>query len=193
MPDLSSTESTWYCFQAMTKKEHIAASLLRTRLGIEVFCPRITYQKRTRRGKVWFTDPLFPGYLFIKTDLCSYYRQILATNGIKFLVTYGSRVPVIPEEFIQELRSRLPDNDSREIPEPEIQVGAPVILAEGPFAQWNAIVRGRVNARNRVKLLLDFLGRQLEVEVPASSIMLQSDEGPPRHKVWEEPGDVVSR
>lgn len=193
MPELISTEPAWYCFQALTKKEHIAASLLRTRLQIEVFCPRITYQKRTRRGKVWFTDPLFPGYLFIKTDLSIYYRQILATNGIKFLVTYGNRVPVIPEKFIFELRARLPDNESREIPEPEIKDGTPVVLAEGPFAHWPAIVRGRVNARNRVKLLLDFLGRQMEVEVSAASLMLQSDEGPPRHKVWEDSTDVISR
>lgn len=109
MPDLSNADEAWYCFQALTKREHIAAELIRAELQLPVFCPRISYNKATRRGKVRFVEPLFPGYLFLKGDLREHFRRISAVQGVRRLVSYGDRVPKVPESFIAELKSRIGD------------------------------------------------------------------------------------
>lgn len=185
MPDLSNAHEAWYCFQALTKREHIAASLLRAELGIPVFCPRIAYDKSTRRGKVRFIDPLFPGYLFLRTDLREYYRAVMATQGIRRLVSYGERVPQVPEPFIHELRERIGENEIREVEAPKLQEGTEVKVTRGPFMNMDAVVAGVVPARERVRLLLELLGREVSVEVSAFDVYAESGK-PPVQQVWKE-------
>ena len=52
----------WFCLRAQPKHEHIAAQHLKKLPGVEVFCPRVRFQRATRRGKVWFTEAMFPNY-----------------------------------------------------------------------------------------------------------------------------------
>ena len=59
----------WYCVQTRPKSEHIARASLLQFGDVEVYCPRLRYHKTTRRGKVWFTEALFPCYLFARFDL----------------------------------------------------------------------------------------------------------------------------
>jgi transcriptional antiterminator RfaH len=183
MPDLTQSAPGWYCFKALPKKEHIAAGLLRREAGLEALCPRIAYMKKTRRGKVRFVEPLFPGYVFINADLQEAYRRIRATSGIRDVVAFGSRLPRIPEAFIEELRARLDAENLRAIPEPVVKPGQEVVILEGPFKQWNAIVSGELDARQRVALLLDFLGRQLEIRVPVSDVLVDTEN--PKGRVWD--------
>jgi transcriptional antiterminator RfaH len=183
MPDLTRSEPGWYCFKALPKKEHIAADLLRREAALETLCPRIAYMKKTRRGKVRFVEPLFPGYVFVKADLREAYRRIRATAGIRDVVAFGERLPRIPEGFIEELRARLDNENLRALPEPVVRPGQEVTILEGPFKQWNAIVSGELDARQRVALLLDFLGRQMEIRIPVSDVLVDTEN--PKGRVWE--------
>ena len=58
------SEARWYVLRTRPKSEHIAANALAQRSGIEVYCPRLKFRKMTSRGKVTFTEALFPGYIF---------------------------------------------------------------------------------------------------------------------------------
>jgi transcriptional antiterminator RfaH len=184
MPDFTKSAPGWYCFKALPKKEHIASELLRREAGMDTLCPRIAYLKKTRRGKVRFVECLFPGYVFIKADLAESYRRIRATQGIRDIVSFGGRCPEVPEAFIDELRSRLDEENLKAIPEPVVKPGQEVTIMEGPFKDWNAIVTGQLDARQRVGLLLDFLGRQMEIRVAVEDVMVESDA--PKGRVWEE-------
>lgn len=184
MPDLFHTEFGWYCFSALPKKEHIAAELLRKEAAIETFCPRISYQKQTKRGPVKFVEPLFPGYLFVHTDLRETYRRIRAVAGVRNVVAFGGRVPGVPQAFIDDLRVRMTEENLRELQPPELQLGQRVVITNGPFKDWAAIVSGKVDARQRVALLLDFLGRQMEIRVEQSFVLPEKYE--PKEKVWED-------
>ncbi|HSH09332.1 MAG TPA: transcription termination/antitermination NusG family protein [Oceanipulchritudo sp.] len=184
MPDLSKATAGWYCFKALPKKEHIAAELLRRIPEIETFCPRISYIKKTRRGKVKFVECLFPGYVFVQTDLRQTYRLIRATQGIRDVVAFGERVPLIPAAFIEELRQRLDEEQVRALPEPEIKPGQTVTITEGPFRNLQAIVSGQLDQRQRVALLLDFLGRQMEVSMPVDDLIVETEE--PKGRLWED-------
>ena len=55
----------WRCLRARPKGEHLAAQHLRA-AGFEAFSPRIRHQKKTTRGRIWFVEAMFPGYLFCR-------------------------------------------------------------------------------------------------------------------------------
>ncbi|MGC9450690.1 MAG: transcription termination/antitermination protein NusG [Oceanipulchritudo sp.] len=184
MPDLTKTEAGWYCFKALPKKEHIAASLLNQVEGLEALCPRISYMKKTRRGKVRFVECLFPGYVFVHGDLQEKYRLVRSTQGIRDVVSFGERVPRIPDVFIDDLKRRLDEENVAPIPEPALKRGQEVTITEGPFRDWRAVVSGELDARQRVALLLDFLGRQMEIKVPVKDLI--SEEKPPKGRVWDQ-------
>ena len=184
MPDFSKSPPGWYCFKALPKKEHIASELLKREAGLETLCPRITYQKKTRRGKVRFVECLFPGYIFIHANLVESYRLIRATQGIRDIVAFGGRCPLIPDAFIDELRSRLDSENLKAIPDPVVQKGQEVTILEGPFKEWNAIVTGELDGQQRVGLLLEFLGRQMEIRIAVQDVMVDSDS--PKGRVWED-------
>lgn len=183
MPDLSKTEAGWYCFKALPKKEHIAANLLSKVDGVEALCPRISYFKKTKRGKVRFIESLFPGYVFIKADLVEFYRIIRSTQGIRDVVAFGDRIPMMPEAFIEDLRQNIGEDSTKELPEPVIEAGQDVVIMEGPFKDIQAVVTGALDGHQRVALLLDFLGRQMEVSVPVDVVVPENRE--PKTEVWE--------
>ena len=58
----------WFCLRSQHRHEHIAANCLRLMENVEVFCPRLRFVQPRRYGKVWITEPLFPGYLFARFD-----------------------------------------------------------------------------------------------------------------------------
>lgn len=181
---IDQTEPGWYCFTALPKREHIAATLLGKEAGLRCFCPRIAYDKKTQRGKVRFVECLFPGYLFVHADLREQFRRILATSGIRNVVNFGGRIPRIPDAFIDDLHTRFNLQEMQEIHAPILQAGSKVVLTEGPFKDVEAIISGEVDALNRVKLLLEFLGRQIELRVPVDKVFLETER--PKEKVWKD-------
>ena len=183
MPDLRKVEAGWYCFRALPKREHIAASLLQTTDGLEALCPRISYVKKTRRGKVRFTESLFPGYVFVRADLAVSYRHIRSVQGIRDVVAFGDRIPRLPDDFIADIRTRFGADSERELPQPVIGVGQDVIVTEGPFKDIQAIVSGELDGHQRVAILLDFLGRQMEISIPVEA--LEPGQRIPRSEIWE--------
>ena len=97
----------WFCVRTQTKREHIAAGHLRELEGVEVFCPRLRYRKATRRGKIWWVEPLFPGYLLAKFDLAEMERAVTFCQGVRGLVRFGSEIPPVPDSFVESLRQEV--------------------------------------------------------------------------------------
>ena len=173
--DPSAEPTPWYCLRAKTKREHIAAAAIRARVGVEVFSPRITYTKKTRRGKARFTEALFPGYLFCRCAIEDHLRHLLAVEGVVGVVRYGQRIPTLPAAFVEDLRRRIP-GEELERPDPVLEVGAEVTVVDGPFKDLAAVVTKVLGPRDRVRILLEFLGRQAEIEVPASSVFREGSD-----------------
>lgn len=168
----------WYCLQTLPKKERIAATLARREAGVEALAPQLSYIKKTRRGKVRFTEALFPGYIFVHCDLVVSLRHLLSLQGIRTLVRYGERVPSIEADWIEELRAGLIE-DTVHVAEPDLQDGDSVTVMEGPFRSLQAIVSGQIGPDQRVQLLLEFLGRQIEVSVSRKDVMRDEAEPVP--------------
>ncbi len=165
----------WYALKTQSKREHIAAAAIRSRSDHEVFCPRITYLKQTRRGRMRFTEALFPGYLFIHCDIKTHYRHLMAMPGIGGVVRYGQDFPAIPECFIEELKKEIPA-ECRQVRQENFQEGSEVVIAEGPFMNIKAIVSGIIPVGQRINLLLEFLGRQVSMDLPTSTVLSTKSE-----------------
>lgn len=166
----------WFCVRTQTKREHIAAKHLREMEGIEVFCPRIKYRKATRRGKIWWLEPLFPGYLLAKFNLHEMERAVTFCQGIRGLVRFGTEIPHVPEKFVTSLIAEVSRQSSDEeeliTVAPEISIGDEVEVAHGPFQGMKGTIQSVAPANERVKVLLEFLGQVQPVNLDLFSILL---------------------
>lgn len=97
----------WYCIRSLQKNEHIAAGNLRQLEGVEVFSPQLRVQRPTRRGPVWFCEPLFPSYVFAKFLLAAKLDEVRYTAGVNYVVNFGGRWPTVSEWEMEELRRNL--------------------------------------------------------------------------------------
>jgi transcriptional antiterminator RfaH len=167
----------WYCIKTQPKREHIAAGHLREQEGVEVFCPRLRYKKATRRGKIWWVEALFPGYIMGRFVLKENERLVTYSQGVRGLVRFGSEIPPVPDAFVEILRSEMRARDEEIDGEtltvvPRIEVGEEVEVASGPLGGFQGQVVSVLPSKDRVKVLLDFLGQPQVVEVDLFSLLL---------------------
>ncbi len=168
------TEPNWFCLRSQLKHEHIAAAHLRSS-GIEVFLPRIRYKKATRRGPVWFNEALFPNYLFARFAWAERLSDVMHARGVSTVIHFGTNWPVIAEAEIAALRE-LADDDQLFTVEEMFTPGEEVTIAGGAFHGLTGTVQKYLPSRERVAILLEFLGRQTHVEIsPDKLTRLQGD------------------
>lgn len=165
-------EPGWYCVRTKPKSEHLAARNLAGFANLdEVFCPRIRYEKSTRRGKVWFVEALFPGYIFARFDLTADLRAVNAATGVLGVLRFSDEYPQIEHVYIQELRDEFPEEEGAvRIIEPQITEGDEVIITEGAMKGLKTVVTRLISGRDRVQVLLEWLGEEREAEVSLQSL-----------------------
>ncbi len=175
LPKLGKDEAiSWFCVRARTRQEHVAAASLRRLDGMEVINPRIRFRRVTARGPVWATESMFPGYIFGRFNLKRAFDPVQYSFGVAGVVHFGHFWPVVPDETIEALRAVIGEEEVRLV-EPALTVGQEVEIATGAFAGFHGIVTRVMSARDRVTVLLEFLGRQTTVELPLDGV---SHEGP---------------
>lgn len=163
----------WFCLRTQTKREHIAAAILDRLAEVEVFCPRISQVKKTRTGKKRFVDAMFPGYIFAKFHYQTHSRQVVYSQGITRMVELGER-RVIPERIIRDLQASIPEGII-EAPDLSIRPGAEIEVITGSLKGLNGKVLAQLPSQNRIQILLEFLGREITVNVNPDDILLAQD------------------
>lgn len=170
------TSPAWYCVRCQTKREHIAAGHLRNVDDVEVFCPRLRYRKATRRGKIWWLEPLFPGYVLAKFNISEMERAVTFCQGVRGLVRFGAEIPAVPDSFVEslrnEVRARQDSHDEVFTVSPTIQIGDEVEIAHGPLQGMHGTIIAVPTATERVKILLEFLGQPQAVDLDLFSLLL---------------------
>ena len=167
--------AAWFCLRSQPRHEHVAAAHLRKTGGFEIFLPRVRFRRATRRGTVWVTEALFPGYLFARFDWRMSLRRIQSIRGVSSVVHFGERWPTIPEETIGRLREAVGADELRVIPS-RLQPGDEVQITGGALRGLHAVISRVMPARERVAVLLEFLGRQATIELPADSVIKEGGE-----------------
>ncbi len=162
-------ETAWYCARTKPKHEHIAAANVQKKLGLEVFHPRLRMERATQRGLMRVVEPLFPCYIFVRSHLAESMEGIRHTTGISSLVHFGERIPAVPDEAIEELRQCFEAEEPMAV-EDGLGAGTEVMIAEGAFLGYPAMVVRALPAVRRVQIQLDFLGRPTLAEVDRNTL-----------------------
>jgi transcriptional antiterminator RfaH len=168
MVDQRSHEAeSWYAVHCQPHKERLVVSQLSDQLGLAVYLPEI---KRRRHGRTT-REPFFPRYLFVRADLCTPEAgRINCTPGVVRLVGASGEALPIAAAVIDAIRERVGAlNQAGGMPHP-FRPGDAVRLTSGPLAGLEAVFLGPMRPSERVRVLVEFLGRLRAAEVPAASV-----------------------
>jgi transcriptional antiterminator RfaH len=165
-----SDEPVWFCLRAEPKREHLAAISLRRQFGIECLSPRLRFRKLTRRGPVWFVEAMFPGYLLARFSYLTQRRAVESSHGIRGIVRFGDRLATLPDETVMALQSHAGTDELVTI-DSSPKIGQPVHIIEGPFRGLEVVVTQVLPAKERIRVLLDFLGRPMEIDVSTAKVL----------------------
>lgn len=160
----------WFCLRAQVKREHLAVAYLRQHPEVETFCPRVRFRKRTTRGPVWFVESMFPGYLFARFDYVTFHRRVRQGRGIRGFVQFGDRFGLLPNELVQQLKARVGEDEVVEISQTFVP-GQHVQISQGPFEGLEALVTRSIAARDRVEILIEWMGRSLRAEANTADLL----------------------
>lgn len=163
----------WYCARTKPKHEHIVAAGLKRNMGLEVFHPRLRIERATKRGPVRVVEPLFPCYVFVKCNIDECLDGVRYVNGVSSLVHFGQKIPTVPDSVVEELKQCFESEELMDV-EDRITPGAEVTVGEGAFLGISGIVLRVLPAKQRVQILLDFLGRTTLAEVDRKSLILEN-------------------
>lgn len=160
----------WYVAYTQIGAEIMAEGQLQ-RQGFHTYLPRCLRTVRHARRVRDVIVPLFPRYLFVEVDMqVQRWRSINGTLGVSYLVSMGDRPAQVPDGIVDEIKSRETGSNLIEVPEAApYEAGESVEIMGGALAdQVGKFIR--VDARRRVVLLLELLGRGLEVRVPQETV-----------------------
>ncbi|MHC4459495.1 MAG: transcription termination/antitermination NusG family protein, partial [Planctomycetota bacterium] len=100
----NSLPNSWYVLHTRSRFENVVHDGLHKK-SLEVFLPKIKVPSRRRDRKLMLKVPLFPGYLFVKTDLNPYqHLEIVKTAGAVRLIGNKEGPIPVPESTVESLR-----------------------------------------------------------------------------------------
>ena len=170
----------WYALYTKPKKEHQVNTYLRGQ-GIDTYLP--TEKRKVRRRDRPDDMVFFPCYLFARLDLDTTPRSSVDwMPGVRRIVSLGEQPAPVPDEVVAHIQARLRDKSSDQgLGYGEFKPGDQVRVVSGPLHDLDAIFDRRASATERVRILLDVLGRMTPVEVDASDIQKTHSTKPPVH------------
>lgn len=158
--------NAWYVLKTKPKQETRAIQSLE-RQGFEVFGPQLTVSKIRRGKRTKVTEPMFPGYLFVRPDnLIEQFYRLRSTYGVNNVLRFGDSIPTVPQQWIDDLKS-LNDVDTEDAP----KVGDEVEIKHGPFRGYMAKIV-ELDGESRCFVLLDWMQKQVKASFSYSELSL---------------------
>ena len=160
----------WYVVYTRHGAEKLAEGHIAYQ-GFETYLPLCRRTIRHARRVAYVSKPLFPRYLFVAIDVSKQrWRTINGTFGVNCLVSMGNKPQALPNGVVDELKAREAGQGlieiSQDIP---FKTGETVRLTGGALTDQVGLFQ-KLGERDRVSVLLDMLGRKLEVQVPLQAI-----------------------
>jgi transcriptional antiterminator NusG len=158
----------WYAVYTKPRHER-KVNVHLARDGITTFLPEIERWSRRKDRKKKILYPLFPGYLFINTELSVENRlKVIKTKGIIRMLGNKGTPTAIPENQIEAIR-RIVDSNKEISHYPYIKTGQMVRVMSGPL---NGVEGIFVADKGKGKLIIsiDILHRSVSVEIEEAAI-----------------------
>ena len=170
-------ESKWYVVHTYSGHERKVKANLEKRIastGMEESIFRIVVpteekiEKKKGKNEV-VKKRIFPGYILLQMDMNdkSWY-VVKNTPGVIGFVSGGTKpLPVEKEEVDEILRSM--GEKAKKI-SVEFEVGDQVVVTDGPFEDFDGIVKEIHPEQGKAKVLVSMFGRETPVELEFSQI-----------------------
>lgn len=161
----------WLIATTKPRQEYRARQNL-AQQGMRPWLPLCIVQRTIRRHQVTIPEPLFPGYIFIEVDDLAGCSAINNTRGISRLLSdKDGRPSIVSPQVIASVRAMLPNDGPLDMRSPH---GHPwrrnqtLRVLSGPFESLSGLCTAI--SRDRVTILLDLLGRGVQISLPSSAV-----------------------
>ncbi|MFH1077606.1 MAG: UpxY family transcription antiterminator [Pseudomonadota bacterium] len=159
----------WYVLHTKSRFEEVVSEGL-SKKTLDAFLPKIaTLSKRRDRRQV-IRVPLFPGYVFVKSDLNPEERlKIIKTIGVVRIVGNNDGPIPVSGDVINSLQIMTAGDSNVYVESARLHKGDKVIVVSGPFTGIVGIFV-RYQGIGRVVVTVDLLGQSAAVEVDESLV-----------------------
>ena len=158
----------WYVIHTRSRFENVVCEGL-LKKSFDVFLPKVQIPSKRRDRKLMIWVPVFPGYLFVKTDMSVHeHLNIVKTIGTVRLVGTKNGPVSVPDETIASLKIMV-NNDNPIITGKRMLKGDRVMVVKGPFTGVIGTF-SNYRGKGRVVINVDALGQTAGVEVHEDDI-----------------------
>jgi transcriptional antiterminator RfaH len=160
----------WFVVHTQPCKETVACQHLEEQ-GYETYLPRFRKTRKHARKVEQILAPLFPRYLFISFDTDKdQWRSVQGTRGVSYLLTTDNKPAEVPLRIVQSLKDRQTDEGLVAINTiMPFAKGDKVRVLDGAFKEHIAVF-DKMDDKQRVQLLLNWLGREIAVCLPSYAV-----------------------
>ena len=136
--------------------------------GFELFFPEVDIPVRVQKPK---RVPMFPGYLFLRCDILGHRLPMVSRlPGVFGWVRVGGDIPSVPDDVIDGLRARVDSIHTSGGMWESFKPGQLVQVARGKMEGVATVLAAPKTPQDRVRVLLEFMGRQVQATVPWHSL-----------------------
>jgi transcriptional antiterminator RfaH len=163
LSDLTNAGRVWAVIATKARKED-PARLFFEKEGFEVYCPRLK-----RRASAAGLEILFPGYIFVWLSPRVELPAIRHYPGVRRPLLFGQQLACVEPELVEWWKGREGGRGylTPEPPAPFLP-GQLVRFQSGVFTGLKGIVLESLPARDRVRVLLEYLSGSVVVEADRS-------------------------
>jgi transcriptional antiterminator RfaH len=153
----------WYVIRTEPQADYLADGELR-RAGFEIFSPRVQIVSSRKEGQL---TPLFPGYLFLRWDLeDSGKPSFQDAPHVSGWVNFNGLAPPVPDEVVTQLVDRVEAINNEGGLWRRFKAGERVRIVSNVVETFGEVVEETKSPQSRVKVLIEFMGRRVTVQVP---------------------------
>ena len=157
----------WYVACTFSRHEKVIADRLRSK-GVDTYLPLYWAVRTWGQRRVNLEVPLFPGYVFVKTELTRKARILEHPGIIRFVGFNGTATPIADEDM-ERLRTSL--SACKAEPYPYLRAGKRVRIKTGPLLGVEGTIVRRKGAI-RLVVQIDLIQRAVLLELDAVDAQL---------------------
>jgi transcriptional antiterminator RfaH len=170
----------WYLLRTKQYKEQAVRANLSLFLP-DIFLPLLRNRIVRNEKTLYIVQPLFPCYVFAYFDLKSFYPKVQRTPGVVGLVRLGGEPAEVDSRIIEQIRIKEGPAGTIELPQLRLNPGQRIHVSDGPLRGFEAVFEGYLSREQRVAILLDTVGANIRIAMPASHVSA-STAVCPRHR-----------
>ena len=161
--DLSTSEKVWAVIRSKPRKEEFVRNYLSAE-GREMYLPLVM-----QRGATGAARPLFPGYLFARISPRFDLAAIKNSPNVLCPLMFSDQLAALEEGTVWRFRASASSGGVIVVEKPErFKRGDIVRINSGSFEGIEAVVIEYIPDKERVRLLLEYFGREVRLEADES-------------------------